>query len=105
MTGAVGFLGRYVLRDLLLAEVPVAVLVRDSKSESAQQRVETVMSHWDNEVGRALPRPVQGTPVGSANRPPARGRFYCCRSGSQPFLNRRGDGFDDGEGKWAFADG
>ncbi len=58
MTGAVGFLGRYVLRDLLLAEVPVAVLVRDGKSESAQQRVETVMSHWEHELGRALPRPV-----------------------------------------------
>ncbi len=58
LTGAVGFLGRYLLRDLLLADVPVAVLVRAAKNQTAAERVESVMTRWDQEAGRALPRPV-----------------------------------------------
>ncbi len=58
LTGGTGFLGRYLLRDMLLAELPVAVLVRGTKRESAQQRVEAVMEHWEQELQRTLPRPV-----------------------------------------------
>ncbi len=58
LTGATGLLGRYLLRDLTLAEVPLAVMVRPSKLESAVGRIETAMSHWENQLGRALVRPV-----------------------------------------------
>ena len=67
LTGAVGFLGRYLLRDLISAGVPVAVLLRASKSETVEERLETVMAHWDHEAGRALPRPV--VLVGDVDQP------------------------------------
>jgi thioester reductase-like protein len=58
LTGSTGFLGRYLLRDCLLAEVPLAVLVRSSKRETAQARMESVMAHWEQQLGRSLVRPV-----------------------------------------------
>jgi thioester reductase-like protein len=58
LTGATGLLGRYLLRDLTLAELPLAVVVRATRWESATQRIETAMAHWENELGRALVRPV-----------------------------------------------
>jgi len=58
LTGATGLLGRYLLRDLTLADIPLAVVVRATKWESARQRVETAMAHWEKELGRALLRPV-----------------------------------------------
>ncbi len=58
LTGATGLLGRYLLRDLTLAEVPLAVVVRSSKREPAVQRIETAMAHWESKLGRALVRPV-----------------------------------------------
>ena len=58
MSGATGLVGRYLLRDLVRTEVPVAVLVRDSKLASAASRIESIMLHWEAEAGHALPRPV-----------------------------------------------
>ena len=58
LTGATGLLGRYLLRDLTLADLPLAVVVRPTKWESAAQRIETAMARWENELGRALVRPV-----------------------------------------------
>lgn len=58
LTGATGLLGNYLLRDLLLADVPVAVIVRSTRRQTARQRVEAAMCAWDAEVGRSLPRPV-----------------------------------------------
>ncbi|HET6426012.1 MAG TPA: SDR family oxidoreductase [Planctomycetaceae bacterium] len=58
LTGATGLLGNYLLRDLLRANVPVAVLVRPSRRQSARQRVELLLAKWDEEYGEALPRPV-----------------------------------------------
>lgn len=58
LTGATGLLGNYLLRDLLLAQVPVAVLVRSNRRQTARQRVETLLSYWDQELGELLPRPV-----------------------------------------------
>lgn len=58
LTGATGLLGNYLLRDLLLADVPVAVIVRSNRRQSARQRVEAAMCAWDAELGRSLPRPV-----------------------------------------------
>ncbi|EAQ79142.1 SDR family oxidoreductase [Blastopirellula marina] len=58
LTGATGLLGRYLIRDLTLADVPLAVVVRRSRFESATQRIETAMAYWEAELGRALVRPV-----------------------------------------------
>ena len=58
LTGATGLLGRYLLRDLTLADIPLAVVVRRSRVESATQRIETCMAYWEKHLGRALVRPV-----------------------------------------------
>jgi len=58
LTGATGLLGRYLLRDLVLQEEPVAVLVRPSRWETPEQRVDQILSFWDEQWGRSLPRPV-----------------------------------------------
>ena len=58
LTGSTGFLGRYLLKDCLLAEMPLAVLVRSNKRETAQARLEGVMAHWEQQLGRSLVRPV-----------------------------------------------
>jgi thioester reductase-like protein len=58
LTGATGLLGRYLLKDLLLADVPVAVLVRPTRRANVRQRVESLMCYWDELLGRPLPRPV-----------------------------------------------
>src|SRR5258708_31629531 len=58
LTGAQGLLGRYLSKDLTLAGVPVAVLVRPSRRATARHRVESVMCYWDVLLGRSLPRPV-----------------------------------------------
>jgi thioester reductase-like protein len=58
LTGATGILGRYLLKDCLLAAIPLAVLIRSSKRETARQRLEALMQYWEGRLGRALPRPV-----------------------------------------------
>jgi thioester reductase-like protein len=58
LTGATGLLGRYLIKDLTVAGVSVAVLVRPSRRATARHRVENVMCYWDNILGRPLPRPV-----------------------------------------------
>ena len=58
LTGSTGFLGRYLLKDMLLSELPLAVLVRGTKRETAQQRLEEVMTHWEQRLERSLPRPL-----------------------------------------------
>ncbi|MDB5347003.1 MAG: Male sterility domain protein [Schlesneria sp.] len=58
LTGATGLLGNYLLRDLLLANVPVAVIVRSNRRQTARQRVEAAMCAWEADLGYALPRPV-----------------------------------------------
>ena len=57
LTGATGLLGRYLLRDLLLADTPVAVLVRRGRRQSAAERVEAMMLSWEAMLDRELPRP------------------------------------------------
>jgi thioester reductase-like protein len=46
LTGATGFLGRYLFRGLLAADRRVAVLVRDTAATPAEQRVIELLSHW-----------------------------------------------------------
>lgn len=58
LTGATGLVGQYLLRDLLLAETPVAVLIRSRGREAPQGRLEELMGHWETELYRKLPRPV-----------------------------------------------
>jgi nucleoside-diphosphate-sugar epimerase len=58
LTGATGLVGQYLLRDLLLEGMPVAVLIRSQGQESALERLEHLMSHWETELSRKLPRPV-----------------------------------------------
>lgn len=58
LTGVTGLLGRYLLKDLLMAEMPVAVLVRPTRRATARQRVENVMCYWDEQLGYSLTRPV-----------------------------------------------
>ncbi len=57
LTGATGLLGRYLLRDLLLADVPVAVVVRGNRRHSAESRVAALMGTWEDLLQRELPRP------------------------------------------------
>lgn len=58
LTGATGLLGNYLLRDLLLRDVPVAVLVRPNRKQTVRQRIEAALCQWDIELGKPLPRPV-----------------------------------------------
>lgn len=58
LTGATGLLGNYLLRDLLLRDVPVAVVVRPNRKQTARQRIESALCAWDNELGKTLSRPV-----------------------------------------------
>ncbi|REK19517.1 MAG: NAD-dependent epimerase/dehydratase family protein [Planctomycetota bacterium] len=55
LTGSTGLVGRHLLRDLLAAEVPVAAMVRPGKGPTT---LAGIMGHWEQQAGRALPRPV-----------------------------------------------
>jgi nucleoside-diphosphate-sugar epimerase len=58
LTGATGLVGQYLLRDLLQEGTPLAVLIRSQGKDSAQERLEQVIAHWEKELYRKLPRPV-----------------------------------------------
>lgn len=58
LTGATGLVGQYLVRDLLLGDHRVAVIVRPSKKASASERVEATMQMWEAELGKPLERPV-----------------------------------------------
>lgn len=58
LTGATGLLGRYLLRDLSTRGAAMAVLVRGDRRQSAEARVDEILSGWDGALGRALPRPT-----------------------------------------------
>jgi len=58
LTGATGLLGRYLMKDLTLAGIPLAVHVRPNRRFSAQERIESIFGYWDQQLGRSLPRPV-----------------------------------------------
>jgi thioester reductase-like protein len=58
LTGATGLVGRYLTRDLLLNGHQLAVVVRPSRRQGIDDRMEEVLQHWERELGRPLPRPV-----------------------------------------------
>ena len=55
LTGATGLVGRYLVRELLAAEIPLAVMVRPGKGPAM---LEGIMRHWEEQAGRGMPRPV-----------------------------------------------
>ncbi|HWA98181.1 MAG TPA: SDR family oxidoreductase [Pirellulales bacterium] len=58
LTGATGLLGSFMLRDALLAELPVVVTVRARNRGEARNRVEIHLQEFERQLGRTLPRPV-----------------------------------------------
>lgn len=58
LTGATGLLGRYLMRDLITAGVPLAVLVRRSRRKTPEMRVEAAIRNWEEIEGRSFKRPV-----------------------------------------------
>ncbi|MDO4582642.1 MAG: SDR family oxidoreductase [Planctomycetia bacterium] len=58
LTGATGLVGSYLLKELLIQGNSVAVLVRRSRKESAQQRIEKLVQNWENQLGKKLSRPI-----------------------------------------------
>lgn len=58
LTGATGLLGRYLMRDLLLKQQRLAVLVRPTEKQRARERVEQILQYFEAELGHRLPRPV-----------------------------------------------
>jgi thioester reductase-like protein len=57
LTGGTGLLGRYLIRDLLARGHDVAALVRGTRTETAQERLDGVLRMWEAELGAALPVP------------------------------------------------
>ncbi|WP_437191176.1 SDR family oxidoreductase [Planctomicrobium sp. SH527] len=57
LTGATGLLGRYLMKDLLTRDVPLAVLVRPSRRNDPYMRIEAAMRVWEKLLQRPLPRP------------------------------------------------
>jgi thioester reductase-like protein len=51
-------LGGYLIRDLLLDGRSLAVVVRRSRKQPAAARVEQLVVHWEETLGKRLPRPV-----------------------------------------------
>ena len=58
LTGGTGLVGAYILRDLLRSGCQVAVLARPCKKESPEQRINGILSYWEQEAGTTLPRPL-----------------------------------------------
>jgi nucleoside-diphosphate-sugar epimerase len=79
LTGATGFVGRYLLRDLLASGRQVAVLARDARGTSADERIQGLAALW-------------------ANAPPARPTSPVVLTGD---LRARGLGLSAAERHWA----
>ena len=58
LTGATGLVGGLVLAHLLRCRIPVAVLVRNSRRQSAMERVEGLMRRLEERFGSLFIRPV-----------------------------------------------
>lgn len=56
LTGATGLVGQYLVKDLLEKGFPLAVLIRDSKSQSAEERLDSILEFW--ELDDSVERPV-----------------------------------------------
>ncbi len=56
-TGATGFIGRYLLRQMLANDIPVAVIARSSNGNGANERIREIVAGFEREEGRTLPKP------------------------------------------------
>ncbi len=56
LTGATGLLGQYLLRDLLLAGHQLTVVIRPTRINSVEDRLDRLLQHWQSTCGD-LPRP------------------------------------------------
>jgi nucleoside-diphosphate-sugar epimerase len=57
LTGATGLIGRYLMKDLLLAGKSLCVLARPSKKQAAQKRIDDIITMWEKNLHCSLPRP------------------------------------------------
>ena len=58
ITGGTGLVGQFLLKDLLLKNEPIAVVVRPGKKVSSSDRIEWIVKHWEKKLGQNLSRPV-----------------------------------------------
>jgi len=58
LTGATGLLGYYLLKDAAGFNMPLAVVARASRTASARQRIEDMLTRWEQKTTSLLPRPV-----------------------------------------------
>jgi thioester reductase-like protein len=58
LSGGTGLVGRYLLREFMSADLPVAVLVRPDRFRSGSDRIEAIMQQWETVEHRRLPRPI-----------------------------------------------
>ncbi len=57
LTGATGFVGQYLLLDLLDSGRQVVVLARNRQAQSAALRIEYILQHWEKKSNRLFRRP------------------------------------------------
>ena len=67
LTGGTGLVGQYLLKDFLIQDQRIAVIVRPNKKLSEVQRIEEIMQRWEQRLDRRLPRPV--VICGNINQP------------------------------------
>ncbi len=61
LTGSTGMLGSYFLRDLLASGRKVVTLVRPTRKKKASERVDSLLSIWENDSFHVLrPRVIEG---------------------------------------------
>ena len=58
LTGATGFIGQYVMRRLLVKDVPLVVIGRAKGDMTASDRVMEIVRGFQAEEGRELPKPI-----------------------------------------------
>ena len=58
LTGSTGLVGGLVLARLLACQIPVAVLVRGNRRQTAVERIEAVMGRLEERFGKLFVRPV-----------------------------------------------
>jgi thioester reductase-like protein len=58
LTGSTGLVGGLVLARLLACQIPVAVLVRGNRRQTATERIEAVMGRLEERFGKLFVRPV-----------------------------------------------
>ena len=58
LTGATGLVGSMLMRDLLRKGQRVAVLVRPTRQQTGEERIESILQYWESHGGHPIARPV-----------------------------------------------